>query len=379
MVFFLLALTVMVLIVMGSAWYLLTQVTAAPPSAAEVESGFDLSPSTLERTFLGLYLNFHKDEVEAPASNSDQPLPFSVQPGDTAATIATRLQQVGLIRDAELFRLLVRYRGVGGQLEVGDYLLRPNMTMDEIIEALQHGQLPTVTVTIPEGWRAEETAAFLQEQGLADADQFMALVQAGGFDYNFLQNRPVGSSPSLEGYLFPETYEVPVDIDAAGFIDLMLRTFDQRFTLQMRQEAAARDLTIHQVVNLAAIVEKEAVLAEERALIAAVFLNRLEQGMFLNADPTVQYALGYQADTGLWWKRPLLLVDLEFESPYNTYRHTGLPPGPICNPGLASLKAVLEAPETDYLFFVSKGDGSHAFAKTLEEHNQNVELYQPRD
>jgi UPF0755 protein len=204
----------------------------------------------------------------------------------------------------------------------------------------------------------------------------MRLVQQGRFDYDFLRSRPAGAS--LEGYLFPDTYQVSPDVTAADLIQRMLRTFDQRVASQMRQQAAARGLTVHQWVTLASIVEREAVIASERPVIASVYLNRLELGMKLDADPTVQYALGYQAQTRSWWKRPLLLEDLEVKSPYNTYKNPGLPPGPIANPGLASLRAVVEAPDTDYYYFVANkqaGDGSHVFARTIEEHQRNIARY----
>jgi UPF0755 protein len=164
-------------------------------------------------------------------------------------------------------------------------------------------------------------------------------------------------------------------------IDYLLRAFGDNFTPEMRQQAQDKGLTIFQVVTLASIVEREAVLDEERPLIASVYLNRLEAGMALDADPTVQYAMGYNELQERWW--PTIYFDelqvenlTQYEHPYNTYRYPGLPPGPICSPGLASLKAVLEPDNTDYLFFVAKGDGSHAFAKTLEEHNANVAKYQ---
>jgi UPF0755 protein len=333
--------------------------------------------SSLEKTFLSIYLNFRQREINTPVSDDATVVVFTINPGETAATIAPRLQREGLITDAQLFLRLVRYRGVDVQLEAGDYELRPNMTMDEIIDTLQHGRLREVTVTIPEGKRAEEIAALLEEQGLVDAERFVALVASGDFAYDFLHDRPEDAPSSLEGFLFPETYRIPIDYDAAQLIDLMLATFAERFSPQMRQTAADKGMTIHEVVTLASIVEREAVIAEERPIIASVYLNRLEQGMYLQSDPTVQYALGYQEDAGQWWKIPMSLEeDTVFDSPYNTYMYPGPPPGPICSPGLASLQAVLEPAETSYLFFYSKFDGSHAFAETYEEHLQNQELYQ---
>ncbi|MDH4208981.1 MAG: endolytic transglycosylase MltG, partial [Anaerolineae bacterium] len=190
-------------------------------------------------------------------------------------------------------------------------------------------------------------------------------------------NRPEGASSSLEGYLFPETYRIPADYDAAAVLDLLLITFGERFSPEMRQAAADKGLTVHEVVTLASIVEREAVLPEERPIIASVYLNRLAQGMYLQSDPTVQYALGYQEETDQWWKIPMSLEeDVQVDSPYNTYMYPGLPPGPLCSPGLASIEAVLEPAETPYFFFFSKFDGSHAFAETYEEHLRNQEQYQ---
>ena len=332
---------------------------------------------SLERTLIGLYLNLRRDDVARVPSGEDTEVLFTINPGETASTIAQRLQRQGLVSDAQLFLWLVRYRGVDAQLEAGEYELRANMSLDEIVESLQHGRLREVSVTIPEGKRAEEVAALLEERGLAQSEEFLRLVRSGTGDYGFLADRPEGAPSSLEGYLFPETYRIPADYDARGIVDLMLATFDERFSPEMRQAAAEKGMTIHEVVTLASVVEREAVVPEERPLIASVYLNRLEQGMYLQSDPTVQYALGYQEDVGQWWKIPMSLEeDVLVDSPYNTYMYPGLPPGPICNPGLASIQAMLEPAETTYLFFFSKFDGSHAFAETYEEHLQNQELYQ---
>jgi len=348
----------------------------APGGSQEVTSSAIEIPS-LEKALLGIYINVRRNEVETPAGDDPTVVVFTINPGETAATIAPRLQRQGLVSDAQLFRWLVRYRGVDAQLEAGDYELRADMTMDEIIESLQHGRLREVSATIPEGKRSEEVAALLEEQGLVDSQTFMALVESGEFAYDFLYDHPEGAPSSVEGFLFPETYRIPVDYGAAQIIDLMLLAFAQAFSPEMRQMAADKGMSIYEVVTLASIVEREAVLAEERPIIANVYLNRLEQGMYLQSDPTVQYALGYQEDTGQWWKIPMSLEeDVPFDSPYNTYLYPGLPPGPICSPGLASMRAVLEPADTNYLFFFSKFDGSHAFAETYEEHLRNQDQYQ---
>ena len=332
---------------------------------------------SLERTLIGLYLNLRRDDVARVPGGEDTEVLFTINPGETASTIAQRLQRQGLVSDAQLFLWLVRYRGVDARLEAGEYELRSNMSLDDIVESLQHGRLREVSVTIPEGKRAEEVAALLEERGLAQAEEFLRLVRSGTSDYDFLADRPEGAPSSLEGYLFPETYRIPADYDAGGILDLMLTTFGERFSLEMRQAAAEKGMTIHEVVTLASVVEREAVVPEERPIIASVYLNRLEQDMYLQSDPTVQYALGYQEDADQWWKIPMSLEeDVLVDSPYNTYMYPGLPPGPICSPGLASIQAVLEPADTTYLFFFSKFNGSHAFAETYEEHLRNQELYQ---
>ncbi|MBL7184400.1 MAG: endolytic transglycosylase MltG [Anaerolineae bacterium] len=329
----------------------------------------------LDDLLVRVYLAFHQDDISKPASDDPTPVVFVVEPGDTAGDIALRLKRRGLIIDAELFRQLAQYEKADSKLEAGRYELRANMTMGEIIEALQHGRLEEIAVTVPEGWRAEQIAEMLAEEVGVDDEEFLALVQGRYFDHEFLQGRP--PEATLEGFLFPDTYLLPVQPTALGIIERMLANFDHRFTAEMRQAVAEQEMTIYHVVTLASIVEREAVVAEERPVIAGVFLNRLAEGMSLESCPTVQYALGYQEDADQWWKTPVALEEFaQVNSPYNTYLHRGLPPGPICNPGLASIWAVLEPVETDYLYFLAKGDGSHAFAKTFEEHLQNQQKYQ---
>ncbi len=331
--------------------------------------------SSLERRLLGLYLEVRRGEIEAPASDDSTPVLFSIAPGETAATIAVRLQEAGLIGDAQLFRLLVYYRGIDSQLEAGYYQLRPNMNMEEMVEALQHGQPEEALLTIPEGWRAEEIAELLEKRGLADAQEFMQLVREGRFNNDFLSSRPQGVS--LEGYLFPDTYRIGQGLGAEEIVSLLLDNFGQRFTEEMGEEAAAQGLTIHQVVTLASLVEREAKIDQERPIIASVYLNRWRAGWLLESDATAQYALGYQEESGQWWKSPVTLEEMKAaDSPYNTYLYPGLPPGPICNPGLASIQAVLEPAQTKYMFLYHKGDGSHAFAETYEEHLENQRRYE---
>lgn len=370
---FLIAVLAVGVIVIGSGWYVLTQgfgsggvQISRPGEGAEAPS--------IKDVLIGLYLQYRQGDLDQPASYDDTPVTFVVEPGESAATIAARLEELGLVTDGELFRMFIRYHEIDANLEAGEYVLQSNMTMAEIAETLQHARIEEVTVTIPEGWRAEQIAQMLTEENIVDGDEFLALVRGGKFDYSLLRDRPEESS--LEGFLFPETYRIPAQAEAKDLIERMLSTLDERFTPEMRRLAAERGMTIYEVITLASIVEREAVIAEERPLIAGVFLNRLEEGMFLRADPTVQYAKGYDATTGQWWP-PVAVEDWEaVDSPYSTYLYPSLPPGPICSPGLSAIQAVLEPADSEYLYFLAKGDGSHAFATTYEEHLQNQELYQ---
>lgn len=305
---------------------------------------------------------------------------FEVQPGETTSDIAMHLAEEGLIRVPLIFQLYARVVGLDSQLEAGRYVLRSDMNLDEILQTLTEAPgEPEVSLTLREGLRLEQVVISLDEQAIAPAaelEQALTLT----YTYDFLADRPAGAT--LEGYLFPDTYRIPQSYTATQVIDFLLRAFDGKFTPAMREQAAEKDMTIFEVVTLASIVEREAILDGERPIIASVYLNRLDIGMALDADPTVQYAMGYNQRQERWW--PTIYFDelgvenlSQYDHPYNTYYHAGLPPGPICSPGLASLQAVLEPADTNYLFFVAKGDGSHAFAETLEEHNANVARYQP--
>lgn len=367
---FLLGVAVIVGAATTIAWFFLRE-----SRGAALQPGTSVDLSSLERTVLGVYLNYRRDEIDTPASSDSTPIPFTIQPGENGATVAVRLERLGVIRDAELFRLVLRYWGVDAQIEAGDYVLRGDMSLSEVVSQLQHGRLQTKTVTVREGLRAEEMAHLLASEGLVDQEEFIQLVRDDAFHYDFLRDRPDDAPKTLEGFLFPDTYQFAVNISTTAVIDAMLQNFDQRITIEMRQQALDAGLNLFQVLTLASVVEREAVVPEERPIIASVYLNRLRRGMYLEADPTVQYAKGYDPEAERWW--PSLSLDelRAVDSPFNTFIHPGLPPGPICSPGLASIEAVLDPADTDYLFFHAKGDGSHAFAETFEEHLENQQKY----
>jgi UPF0755 protein len=254
------------------------------------------------------------------------------------------------------------------------------MTMEEVAHELLFAQLREIQITIVPGWRIEEIAEMLATETTINPDEFLLVSRTGAFNYPFLSGRPAASS--LEGYLVADTYRIPADADATALVERLLEMFDQRVTLQMRRDAETRGLSLHQLVTLASIVEREALLDEERPLVASVYLNRMDGQLpeadgYLRADPTYQYARGYVPAEGKWWAGFQVDDVKVLDSPYNTFLYAGLPPGPICSPSLASLKAVVYPADSEYLYFYAKqdGSGSHAFAKTYEEHLQNQAIY----
>lgn len=339
-------------------------------------------PESMGAVALETYIQMHAEELAQPAGNDDTPVTFVIEPGQTAVDVAARLEEAGLVSDGELFRRYLQYQGLDAGLEAGTYTLRQTMTIPEVVQALRRAQRPEQTLIIREGLRLEEVAAQVAAQtNVAEAD-FLALVTTGWrstdlVNYDFLAALP--AEATLEGFLFPDTYRLPEQATAYDIVSRMVSTFDERVTPATRQAAAEQGLNVYQLVTLASIVEREAVLAAERPLIASVYLNRLRAGWLLAADPTVQYGLGYDEATGTWWRRlyfdTLGITSLaEIDHPYNTYRYGGLPPGPICSPGQSSIEGVAYPATTDYYYFIANchaGDGSHLFAVTEEEHYAN--------
>lgn len=287
--------------------------------------------------------------------------------GSSSAGIAKILQQSGVIRNHLVFRFYARYMGYDGRLKAGEYELSPSMTIDEILAKLNRGEgiQRYIRITIPEGLRVEQVASRLEGQGVVDEDKFLRLLSEKQFDYWFLEDIPQSPYPA-EGYLFPDTYHLEEEPTEEEIIHRMLRGFEEVFDSTYRQRADELGMTVHEVVNLASIIEREAMLKEERPVISAVFHNRLQRNMLLQSCATVQYALGEV--------KPVLSTrDTQIDSPYNTYIYTGLPPGPIASPGRDALHAALYPADSDYLYFVLRGDnsGGHYFSKTFSEHLNN--------
>jgi UPF0755 protein len=284
---------------------------------------------------------------------------FHIDPGESPGMTIRRLHDMGLIDNPSLLRTYMIYAGIDKKIQAGDYFLSPVMTEIEIAQALQDPNPQQVSLTIFPGWRMEEIATVLPELGIDISPQ------------DFIQEV---NRRDKEGYLFPDTYQVQRDVSATLLVDTLSQAFEEHFSPQIQEGMSQQGLSLTEGVVLASIVEREAVLEEEMPLIASVFLNRLRIGMALGADPTIQYALGYNKAQGTWWTNPLATEDFSVDSPYNTYQNKGLPPGPICNPSLSALQAVAFAESTPYYYFSATCDGSgrHNFSKTYEEHQKNI-------
>jgi UPF0755 protein len=333
-----------------------------------------------DSVFIKTYLDANQEKLAQPAGSDDTPVTFVVYPGETATDIANRLQEAGLISDAELFRRYAQYHELDAGIEAGEFTLRQTMTIPEIAVMLQKGQIAEQIVTIQEGLRLEQIAATVAQQTDISEAEFLSLTTTGwrnaALSYGFLTEIPDGVT--LEGFLFPETYRLPENPTAMDLLTRMLDQFDARVTPEMRTAAAANEMTLYQLVTMASIIEREAVLDEERPFISGVYFNRWDSYWLLNADPTVQYAMASQPGwTGDWWPQ---LTPEDYQSvvsPYNTYLNRDLPPGPICSPGAASIQAAAFPAETDYFYFLAdctKNDGSHIFAATEEQHLQNYAM-----
>lgn len=331
----------------------------------------DASLTTYHKVSYVIQLYFRKGDILRPVDPKGEAREFIVELGETIPSISARLADEGLISNPETFRIYLVYSGLDKGVQAGLYQLSPRMTASEIALALQDATPATVKFVILAGWRLEEIAAALPTSGLSFSadDLLLAATQPG----SLILSPELGTLSKLEGYFFPATYNFDRDITATEITSDVVSRFMESLTPDMLDGYARNGLSLEQAVILASIIQKETVIEEELPMIASVFYNRLHQGMRLESDPTVQYALGYQVDGKTWWKNPLDGYDLGFDSPFNTYLHPGLPPTPICNPGLASLRAVAYPAETPYYFFRTACDhsGRHEFAITFDEHLQN--------
>ena len=301
----------------------------------------------------------------SPVEKEGKEQVFVVKEGSSLKEVAEDLDKRGLITSKTLFVLWTRIKGYGKDIRAGEYSLSPTMPPVQLLEILRKGLVILHPVTIPEGFTRDQIADALAAKGLADKKRFLELTE----DKALLRQYGV-SGPSLEGYLFPDTYYFSRGTPTLAVLDTMVKRFKQ-VVVPLMEKTQGKGMKFEELVTLASIVEKETGRPEERPLIASVFLNRLRLGMRLESDPTVIY--GIEKFDGDLKKK-----DLARKTPYNTYVIYGLTPGPIANPGLESIKAVVDPARTDYLYFVSRNDGSHQFSKTLAEHHRAVEIYQKR-
>jgi UPF0755 protein len=281
-------------------------------------------------------------------------------PHDTPNDIFAKLLGVGMPVDRAIFSRMMIWTKADRHLKPGRYRFHGGMTHYKLAQYFRDAKPELSKITIPEGWPLRKISQALVREIPTDSLELVKLLS----DTTYLRSFKI-DAPSFEGYLFPQTYTFYPYIDPANVIKELVHTFETSVTPEMKSRAAELNMSLNQVITLASLIEAEAADGKERELISSVFYNRLKLGWKLQCDPTVIYALG-----GL--DRPLLRGDLDFESPYNTYLHEGLPPGPICSPGLASIKAALYPAETKYVYFVANGAGEHIFTSSLNEHNRAI-------
>ena len=298
---------------------------------------------------------------------SDTELYVQVPTGAGTAEIGRALVDSGIVRDNMTFRAALYWTGASRMLKAGEYRFDRPMTAVAVVEKMARGDVYTRRITFPEGRTIQEMAKIYETQGFGPASDFAEAAR----DVSLISDLDPKAA-DLEGYLYPETYAIAHGTKAPALIQMMVARFKAVFGDDLRRAADARDMSVHDVVTLASLVEKETAKPDERPLVAAVYRNRLKIGMGMQADPTVVYALQKAGR----YDGNIRRDDLRVDSPYNTYRYAGLPPGPIASPGKPALEAAVAPADVPYLYFVSRNDGSHVFSATLDEHNRNVQRYQ---
>jgi UPF0755 protein len=329
----------------------------------------------LQTAVIRFSLSMREDELNQPMGSDETPIHFTVASGDNPQVIAHNLVGAKLISDADLFVDYVRAEGLDTELEAGTYFLNQTQNMKTIAVMLTDSRSSVIPFRILEGWRVEEIAEAIDENPLFDfsGQDFLALVGRGAqVDSTFALRVGLPQGASLEGFLFPDTYELPAGITALRLRNTLTETFLDRTGTQLFDDAASQDFSMYEIVTLASIIEREAVHDDEHPLIASAYRNRLTNGWRLEADPTVQYPIGFRG--GRWWP---LISPLEYTSvisDYNTYINFGLPPGPIASPGLSAIRAAVYPVESSYFYFRASCSrrGYHEFATTFDEHLANA-------
>ncbi len=326
----------------------------------------------VQHLYLAGKLLLQSNDLLRPLDLQGEEQLFEVELGESIQSITGRLEQSGLVRSSGVLSDFLVYAGLDTKIQAGEYRLPPSVSALQIGRILQDATKTEVEFTVLAGWRREEIAAAMPTSGLnITPEAFLNAVSRPPVGYTFLEGIP--SLASLEGFLSPNVYTLSRKTTADELVAILLSNFEHQVDAELIKAFERQGLDLFQAVTLASIIQREAVVDEEMPVIASVFLNRLEAGMRLESDPTVQYALGYNHSQGTWWTNPLSLQDLQVSSPYNSYQNPGLPPGPIASPGLSALKAVAFPAETPYFYFRATCDGSgrHRFAETYEEHVQN--------
>lgn len=309
--------------------------------------------------FSGVIIFYWPEEGSGPSQL------ITIKPQTSTWRIASLLSRKGIIKNKVSFFLLAKMKG--DNLQAGEYELKPSMKKEEILNKIIKGEVFAWKVTIPEGYTASQIAELLEEMKLCQAEKFISQVLNPTFKRDTYRYIP--REGSLEGFLFPDTYYITKGRGEEAIIKMMLSCFEEVVPSDLKERAEKLGLSVQELITLASLIEKEAKDDLERALIGGVLLNRLNIGMRLQCDATVQYALPHR-------KSRLTYSDLKIESPYNTYLHLGLPPGPIANPGLPSIEEAASPAKTNYFFYVAKPDGTHIFTETYQEHLQAIEEVQ---
>lgn len=328
--------------------------------------------SLMQKVVFPIELYFYKESLMKSLHEISNEQDFSIEQGESVGMISLRLEKAGLVPNAELLRTYLVYTGLDRQLKSGQFVLNTSMSPVEIVSELLDASQRNVIVTILPGWRIEEIAANVAASGLGvTADEFINAAVSPSAE--LLSILAIDDLTTLEGFLFPGIYTLPRESNLETLMTMILKYFNHNIDETIRLGFERQGFTIVEAVILASIVEKEAIVSDEKPLIASVFFNRLENNMRLETDPTVQFALGFDRETQSWWKSPLSLADLSTPSEFNTYLNYGLPPGPICSPDLDSMRAVAFPAETPYFYFRAACDdsGRHNFATTFDEHLNN--------
>lgn len=311
-------------------------------------------------------------KISFPVSSSEEVISFSVEKGDSLSNIAKSLKEKGLIKNSLVFKTYVFFKGVRSDLKAGEYQFSPNMNIIRIVNNLVLGSVEKSKIVIPEGWALKDIAEYLGGQGVYSEEEFL---KATGSpfpfktlysEFDFLLDKP--EDLDIEGYFFPDTYEISYDTSLYEFIKKALSNFDKKLTPELRSEIASQNKTIFEIITMASIIEKEVKTLKDKKIVSGILWKRMEDGMPLQVDAALVYAMGGKT-------KGVLIEDTKIDSLYNTYKHKGLPLGPISNPGLESIEAAIYPEDSPYWFYLSANNGKTIFSRTFEEHKRAKAIY----